>query len=404
MNNNLKDICYIEALDKSIGNIGINITNGKVEIILPRCYDLSSDDNHIREDIFTLINTLNTYKYRVDSIAYLEDEKSILDGLGENLPVNNILWLLNDYIQHGIFKETTINYKKSKLGKIDWTKTIKSMPVYYSDSNFVYLDFIVKNKLYDENYLLTVIHQYCICECIDIFGWLYNVLPPLEKPFLNTSIRECLNFLHLELLKTNNDYKKHLITNLIEFIEGSGNSLSSDKFKSFSISTFNNVWEDMLRVIFGNDDEKKHYSRAQWHLSSNTKPYDCKPLKPDIILKDKNNLYVIDAKYFKYGLTFLEKDLPGSSDISKQFNYSSYIANKNGVDENMVQDIFLIPYNSNSKDLFKYIGYATIDSHPGRKIHSLLVDIKTIMKLYTNKCNYDKYKVELLKKIDEIRK
>ena len=70
----------------------------------------------------------------------------------------------------------------------------------------------------------------------------------------------------------------------------------------------------------------------------------------------------------------------------------------------MVQDIFLIPYNSNSKDLFKYIGYATIDSHPGRKIHSLLVDIKTIMKLYTNKCNYDKYKVELLKKIDEIRK
>lgn len=404
MNNNIKDICYIEALDKPIGNIGINITNGKVEIILPRCYDLSLDDNHIMEDIFTLINTLNTYKYRVDSTAYLEDEKSLLDGLGENLPVNNILWLLNDYIQHGIFKETTFNYKKSKFGKIDWSKTIKSMPVYYSNNNFIYLDFIIKNKLYDENHLLTIIHQYCVCECIDIFGWLYKDINSLEKPFLNVSIGECLNFLQLERFKTNNDYKKHLITNLIQFIEGSGNSFSDNKFKSFSISAFNTVWEDMLRVIFGNEDESKYYSRGQWHLHSNNKPYNCKPLKPDIILREQNNLYVIDAKYFKYGLTFLEKDLPGSSDISKQFNYSSYIANKNSIDESMIQDIFLIPYNSNSKDLFKYIGYATIDSHPGRKIHSLLVDIKTIMKLYTNKGNYDTCKTELINKLNEIKK
>lgn len=404
MNNNLKDICFFEALDRPIGNIGISISNGKVEVILPRCYNLALDDHLIREDIFTLINTLNTYKYRVDSTAYLEDEKSILNGFGENLPVNNILWLLNDYIQHGIFRETTFNYKKSKFGKIDWNKTIKSMPVYYSNNNFIYLDFIVKNKLYDENYLLTIIHQYCICECIDVFGWLYSGIAPLEKPLLNISIEERLNFLRLELLKTNNDYKKNLITNLIEFIEGSGNSLSNDKFKNFSISTFNNVWEDMLRVVFGNEDEKNYYSRAKWHLCSNAHPYNCMPLKPDIIFRYKSNLYVIDAKYFKYGLTFLEKDLPGSSDISKQFNYSSYIAKKNNLSESSIQDIFLIPYNANGKDLFKYIGYATIDSHPGRKIHSLLVDIKTIMKLYTNKCNYNEYKAKLLNELKQIKK
>lgn len=404
MNSNIKEICFQEALDKPVGNIGINISNGKIEVIMPRCYDLGLDDNHIREDIFTLINTLNTYKYRVDSTAYLEDDKSLLNGLGNNIPVNNILWLLNDYIQHGIFKETTFNYKKSKFGKIDWNKTIKSMPVYYSNNNFIYLDFIVKNKLYDENYLLTLIHQYCLCECIDLFGWLYNGITPLDKPVLNLSIGECLNFLHLELLKTNNDYKKHLITNLIEFIEGSGDSLSDDRLKNFSISSFDTIWEDMLRVIFSNENEKKHYSRAKWHLTSNTKPYTCRPLKPDIILKDNNHLYVIDAKYFKYGLTFLPTDLPGSSDISKQFNYSSYIAKKNNIDENFVQDVFLIPYNSNGQDIFKYIGYATVDSHPGRKIHSLLVDIKTIMKLYTNKDNYDEYKIKLLNELYKIKK
>lgn len=401
MNSTIKELCFEEVLDKPIGNIGINVSGGKIEVIMPRCYNLGLDDNHIRDDIFTLINTLNLYKNRVDSTAYLENEKPLLEGFGENLPVNNILWLLNDYIQHGIFKETTFSYKKSKFGKIDWNKTIKSMPVYYSNNNFIYLDFIVKNKLYDDDYLLTLIHQHCICKCIDLFGWLYNGLIPLDKPNFNFNSDECLNFLHLEVLKTNNDYKRHLITNLIEFIKGSGDDTSKDKFENFSISSFYSVWEDMLRVIFSNEDEKSHYSRAQWHLGGS--PYTCHPLKPDIILKDNNNFYVIDAKYFTYGLTFLPKDLPGSSDISKQFNYSSYIAKKNNIPESLVQDVFLIPYNSNGGDLFKFIGHATIDSHPGRKINCLLVDIKIIMKLYTNGNNYDDYKSKLLSELNKLK-
>lgn len=401
MNTNIKEICFEEVLDKPIGNIGINVSNGKIEIIMPRCYNLGLDDNSIRDDIFTLINTLNLYKNRVDSTAYLENEKNLLEGFGENLPVNNILWLLNDYIQHGIFKETTFNYKKSKFGKIDWSKTIKSMPIYYSNNNFIYLDFIVKNKIYDEDYLLTLIHQHCICKCIDLFGWLYNGLIPLNSPNFNFNSGECLNFLNLEILKTNNDYKRHLITNLIEFIKCSGEDISNDKFKNFSISSFYSVWEDMLRVIFSNEDEKNHYSRAQWHLEGDT--YTCHPLKPDIILKDNNKFYVIDAKYFTYGLTFLPKDLPGSSDISKQFSYSSYIAKKNNIPESFVQDVFLIPYKSNGEDIFKFIGNATIDSHPGRKINCLFVDIKTIMKLYTNKSNYDYYKSKLLYELNKIK-
>lgn len=395
MNKSIKDFCFQEAFDRPVGNVGINFNEGKIEVIMPRCYNLSLDDNSIRNDILILINTLNKYKNRIDSNAYIENKEFFLDGLGESIPIKNIFWLLEDYMTNGIFKETIFNCKKEKHGKIYWNKTIKSMPVYYSNDNFIYLDFVIKNKSYNENYLLTIIHQFCIYQCINYFGWLYNSISPLDKPVFNMTLSECLNFLYSELLKTNSDYKRSLINNMIEFFQGSSTNFSDKSFKNFSISSFNNVWEDMLRVIFGNEDEKDYYVRAKWNLCCNNATFFCNYLRPDIILKDNENIYVIDAKYFKYGLTFQEKDLPNSSDISKQFNYSYYIAKKYNIEENLVQDVFLMPFNSKGGDIFKYIGFSTIDNYD-RRIYAILVDIKTVMKLYTNKNNYDEYKVKLL--------
>ncbi len=65
-----------------------------------------------------------------------------------------------------------------------------------------------------------------------------------------------------------------------------------------------------------------------------------------------NDVYVLDAKYYKYGATKRAVDLPESTSINKQITYGEYIdEQKNFVkygDNMKVYNAFLMPFNSKS--------------------------------------------------------
>ena len=104
---------------------------------------------------------------------------------------------------------------------------------------------------------------------------------------------------------------------------------------------------------------------------------------------------LLDAKYYKYGVTRRSFDLPGTSSISKQITYGEYIfKNKRSNSKTKVYNAFIMPFNSSvqSENRIQYIGTATSEwknnDFDYEKVLGILVDVKYLMQI-TNSKNYD---------------
>lgn len=395
----LLDICSVE-LDKkssSISSIGINIIDNDMKIIFPRGYDLSNNERDLRKDILLLINVLDKYRNRKQGKIFNNNKDRLGASGGSKFPIKIAIWLLGDYENNGIYNEYIHDYKIDKKGNINWARTIKTQVPYVSNNNLVYTDFVVRQKNNDINNEVKLIHKYIIESCVNNIGWLYpriNIDKGNKLPFSKTI---CMNILKKELRVSNLDSKKQLLKNMINFLMCTGDDIDDFKMDEYKTEYFMNIWEDMLNVVFGNENAEEYYPKAQWNIIGKDS-VDASSLRPDVILRDENTVYVLDAKYYKYGVTGNILDLPQSSDITKQMLYSSYIvSNKNIYGIDMAYDSFLIPYNGEGNDVFKLVGNATVDivQFKNKKVDCILVDIKSIMQSYIYGINVDKYRYDL---------
>lgn len=394
---NLLEICSVELDKKSNGitSIGINVTNKGIKVVFPRGYNLSQDNSSIRKDILLLIKVLDKYKSRKKGKIFDENKDDIGSGIGDKFPIKTALWLLSDYENNGLFNEYIHKYKVDKKGNIHWARTIKTQTPYINNNkNLVYTDFIIREKNNDLNNKIILIHKAIIENCINSLGWLYphiNIAKGNKLPF---SKNVCMNILKKEFVVSNLDSKKQLIKNMMEFLEFSNDENDKFQLAEYKTDYFMNIWEEMLNVVFGNEDPKDYYPKAKWNIGGK-ESVEASNLRPDIILRDENIVYVLDAKYYKYGITGNVSDLPQSSDITKQMLYSSYIVTNYNIDE--AYDAFLIPYDGSCKGVFNLIGNATVDIDEFRekKVDCILVDIKSVMKSYLQGINICKYREEL---------
>lgn len=395
----LLDICSVE-LDKksnSISSIGINVIDNDIKVIFPRGYDLSNNERDLRKDILLLINVLDKYRDRKEGKIFSNDKDNIRSGEGHKFPIKIAIWLLIDYENNGIFNEYIHNYKVDKTGNINWSRTIKTQIPCSSNSNFIYSDFIVRKKNKDINNQVIQIHKAIIENCINNIGWLYphiNIDRGNKLPF---SKNICINILKKEFTISNLDSKKQLLNNMIKFLMCIGDDIDNFKIAEYKTEYFMNIWEDMLNVVFGNENADNYYPNAKWNIIGK-ESINASSLRPDVILREGNKVYVLDAKYYKFGVTNNVLDLPQSSDITKQMLYSSYIvSNKQLYGVDIAYDAFLIPYNGKGKEVFKLVGNATvdIDKFKDNKVDCILVDIKTIMQSYLQGINTNKYRSEL---------
>lgn len=396
----LSDICKVE-LENDIDSeyIGITIKDGKPQVIFPRGFNLSSDKNEQRKDIMLLIKVFDKYIQRKESKAYLENFNDLRKGKGSNFPFKNAIWMIRDYENNGLYKEHFHTYKVDKKGNINWARTIKTQTPYISENKLVYLDFVVKEKKDDASNIILLTQKYIVEKCIENIGWLYPNVYIERGNKLPYSVQASINILKRELQITNIDSIKQLIRHMIEFLQYVGNDKSKQKLKEYKTKYFMNIWEDMLNEILGNEDANKYYPNAQWHINGDTT--DASNLRPDVILRLENKVYVIDAKYYKYGITGNVSDLPQSSDITKQLLYSSYITS-NFEYVLYSYDSFVLPYRSNNEECFKFVGNATvaIDEFKNKNVVCILADTKQIMEQYINMDELDKSKENIVKIID----
>ena len=390
----LKEKCYINTNKDEDTFVGVQCLDGDIKINFPLGFSLdSTSDSTLRKDILLLLNVLRNFtQQQFNSVP-----KSNFVTKNSTFPLFAYLYVLKDYVMRGYYKENIVEYHKSKTGKINWSRTIKTQRPYIQDLNVFYLDFITKKTVVNENELITLIHQYCVYKSFQMLGWLYtNYLP--VKPQLKFNQKLFINILKRKLANTFNDADKLLFKNLIVIVNNE-NDYSLDNLSfSFGTNRFEYIWEKMIDRVYGETNKTDYFPKTHWHIYDSENLITASenaPLEPDTIMINNNNIFVLDAKYYKYGITRRSFDLPGTSSISKQITYGEYIfKNKTSNSKTKVYNAFIMPFNSSvqSENRIQYIGTATSEwknnDFDYEKVLGILVDVKYLMQI-TNSKNYD---------------
>ena len=451
----LNEICSCESKANSETEfVGIRCEKTKeggaleTSIIFPLGY--FKDDTALRElpeeelreyvvNLFTVLSdrSLQEQIHQDSSISTFAEEH------GESeFPMVSYLNVIRNFLDFGYLDEKEILYKKGANGKINWGRTIKAVqPVITEDSqNLVYLDFIARKVSYNEDTLITQVHKFCVHDALVKLGFLFGI-DPSEEPQLDFDYDLFCNAIHSKLAKTFNDRDLRLLADLariVEYLAGhkTEDGKTADDFY-FGVNKFAPVWEAMVDKIFGNLPQGVAKDKFNPHLRWNDGCRDEKldeseeeivlndpkrsTLRPDTIMVMGEGVYILDSKYYKYGLTGFNSHLPGAESVCKQMAYAEYVEthwneilgldssnathSQNDALPKPIYHAFIMPCCAeNVKEKFPNavfsesglfsmcrVGYIYGDwknvedeKRPYHKIHCILLDMKSVMRNYAN--------------------
>nr|WP_309576142.1 LlaJI family restriction endonuclease [Moraxella osloensis] len=347
-------------------------------IIFPYGYDYTSN-----EDVLCLISVLSDYQREMQNIgvAYLtEDEK-------HGFPIQSYRFVIQDYLSNGYYTERETIYASRANGKVNWGRTVKKEKPVIQDNGAIYLNLQTRLHHNNDEHIMTEISKHCVYESFAKLGWYYGLSTP-AKPTSTLRKTQFIAILRDKLHKANKDMDKQLFQSMINVIQNLDENNSNPQYFAFGTRRFEKVWENLIEKTFGTekgDNKAKYFPKATWHLIDGV-VRETNPLLPDTIMinHDDNSLYVIDAKYYRYGITKVDSHLPNMSSIAKQITYAQYIDRHFNFDS--VRNVFILPFNAkdNKMSVYHYSGWAIADwiedTYEYKNIYTILVDTKYLMK------------------------
>lgn len=364
--------------------VGVRFHNGSPEVVFPHGYNISDDEKERRKDVFRLLSVLKRFSNRSEGSRHDKGD-DITD-----LPISSYQYIIQDFLAHGYYSEKDIKYVESVKGKINWKRTIQQEQPYIDGNNVVYLSFQTKTNRINTDNLITQIHEYCVYKSFFKFGWLYfssDYLP--QKPRIKAEEKLFISVLKAELNNTFNDEKKILFQSMINVLldnKGGVDNLNA----RIGVTQFEYVWERLIDYVFGESDKGRYFPHATWHIIKDGKLEQSSALEPDTIMKYGGKIYVLDAKYYQYGITGWVGDLPQTSSIQKQITYGKHIARMDEVQTNDVFNAFIMPFQSNTEETYKFVSVGTADwelytadAMNYAYVLGILVDTKHLMSSYS---------------------
>lgn len=356
----LKDFCMVSKSEYD-DFVGLKFINGQPRITFPRGFRLSNDENQIRKDILRLLATIQRFSGRHEGST-----NTSLDGeINLSFPILSYQHIIKDYLAYGYYVERETQYKDGTRGKINWKRTVQKKQPVYNNGNIVYLDFMVKTNKINSNNLITRIHEYCVRESFEKLGWLYlssDTLP--KKPQIRFNKRMFASIIKDALNNTFNDNKRLLFTSMLNIINSKEESIDSTEKEAFGVNRFEYIWEKLVDYVFGEDNKDEYFPHATWHIISGNK-VTSSALEPDTIMLYKDKVYILDAKYYKYGVTQNPLHLPGSSSIEKQIVYGEYVETCKNISKDKIYNAFVMPYDSGDEHVpYKFVSVGTADWKP----------------------------------------
>lgn len=384
------------ATDNSF--VGLKYIGNKVYISSPECYRIIDDDSVIRQDILDLLGTISIAK-----TASIEKSKAYnTQNKGGEFALFSYLWVINDFLANGFYVNREKVYKTNQNGKINWKRTMQTEPI-ISKRSIIFPDIVVEKKSEADSILIEV-HKLCVKKSIDNIGWLFNLSSDfIQTPRFTESLKKVyLNAIKRELDHTFLDNKRLLLNHMKNVIEGLDENANNRDFV-YGVDSYYYIFERMIDSIFGNvDNIKDFYPAGQWVLLKNEKPIPSSNLRPDtIILKDENGeriAFILDSKFYRFGFTGNDDDLPETTSIQKQITYGEYVkrfseSEKAKIKVDKVYSAFIIPFDKEreqfkSNNNMEYVGYAKSDwkdnDNSHEIVHTFLIDLKHVIKTWNN--------------------
>ena len=410
-----------EKKDKSF--VGIKIEDNRPKIYFPMGYRASKPSEDVcKRDFYQLIAVLNDKS--LQSYSSEEDlKKSQLD-----FPFYAYLSVLQYYLDFGYFVESDTIYKKGFSGKISWPRTIKRIKPQvvkdeYGHDQVVYLNLITRKTSYREDNLITLVHKFCVKESARLIGPLYGISEDeVEESELIFDYELFAEVIQDKIAATFNDKHLELFHAMLKMVRYLGNKENrgedgSENEPLFGVNTFAPVWEAMVDKIFGKLPQgvtkDKFNPHCEWDLSSGVHGYENTnyAMRPDTIMALSSGIFVIDAKYYKFGLTRNPMDLPSSGSICKQIAYAEYVEQFMqekeipafaGMTSGDIYNAFIMPFcaddevdsiaslqSDNLSYKMQFIGHCSgnwkdPDARPYHKIAGILLDMKSVIRNYAN--------------------
>ena len=376
----IRDKCTVNTNRDADTFVGIVCEEGDLSIHFPLGFHVSDDDKVLRKDIMLLLNTIGNTVGHMESTYKTISQNSVSVGF----PIQAYLSVIYDYMERGFYIERDLEYTISKKGKIDWTRTIKNVKPAIQDEMVYYLNFVTRRNRLNEDNLITLIHEFCVYDSFLKIGWLFTgALPP--QPRIKRNDKLFLSVLRDKISHTYNDKNKTLFKNMMSII----NNLTDDNAPltyKYGTYRFEYVWEAMIDRVFGIASKDAYFPKTTWNVGDRS--YNNASLEPDSIMIRDNNIYVLDAKYYKYGATKWLGDLPESTSINKQITYGEYVE-KNKGDKSQVYNAFIMPFDSKDEKWRTHpilaIGEATGDWRPNNKLYEriqgIMLDVKYLMQI-----------------------
>lgn len=399
---NLKVRCHINENGDGDRFVGVKADTNNAMVYFPMGYRLPESEEDIREDILKLIDVLSIFNDSKDKVLAMQKFEA---PHSVNFPVNAYMNIIRYFLeQESYYTERDPIRKTADRGKIDFTTSLRKNVKFFQEDGSPFFDrYTVKGSTPNEKNLITQIHKFCVFESFTTLGWLFTPHLP-QDPHIQLDAERFLHVLRKKLAVTHNDKDKQLFQAMISMLEYL-DSEHNNKQYYFGTDRFEYVWEKLIDEVFGIKGKEEFFPRTKWSLKFNPDK-DNHALEPDSIMLCNNKIYVLDAKYYRYGVTGKQKHLPESSSINKQITYGEYIDNYQSLKDKYgdipIYNAFLMPFNKDDNpfgingNYFVNIGEATSewkhDTHLYERVQGIVIDIRYLMNNY-----YGSHKSKILK-------
>ena len=401
----MSDLSHRCSVVTNIGEddfVGVKISNNNITVYFPLGFSIPSLDTEIRTEILNLLQVLKRFSKHEKGTKQQDNRSNAEDAI---FPLTAYMDVIYDFIKCGYYIERERVYQVNGKGTIDWKKTIHTQRPLIHDDEAFYTSFVVRKSSPDSNRLITLIHQYCVYDSFAKLGWIFTDFMP-EKPIIEFNRNLFATVVRDKLNNTNNDSKKKLFNAMLHIIYSLDANSDAQNF-TYGTDSFEYIWERLIDNVFGIKNKMDYFPKTQWRNLKSGGAKDMSPLEPDTLMEYQGRFYVLDAKYYKYGITGINSHLPGSASINKQITYGEYVEKKRGQRYN-TYNAFIMPFNKD-KNVFglngpvgcigEAVGEWRENNLPYERIQGFLIDIKYLMHAY--KHNHGIEVEKLANKIDE---
>lgn len=399
--------------------VGIIILDNYVIKCLPK-YLISSDKQTNDEKLLDMKQILKVIlKYG----KMKEETFNFFNGYSEDNSfsfISIILFLLNDYWENGLYVNSVSTIEINGDGNTIWERTVDETFPIISDGRPYYIDLINKCSVRSNDDYFHLLHKAVLTDCsrslesaqlLDLFE-----IPPVKlsegsMTDLGTP-QYILERIKNELSVQFNTRKQMLLKAMYSYIDNKIKFYNFNKGISiFGTNSFNLIWEKACASVFNNmltcrlkelpisiKDESPHHNRIidyiekpVW-IDEKGNEYTTKStLIPDIVTINKNNFYILDAKY--YNIKWQKNGIvgqPGIESIVKQYFYQ--LAFKDFIQENEltnVKNVFLMPTEGEKIIKKGTVKLKLFDDSKLEDIEVILLPAKKIFDLYLKDETHD---------------